>query len=62
MAFEGRAGLNWQYDLHQRLKLQARSAGINMSELIPQTLEKGVERDPVASAKKFFESFARWRA
>ena len=57
MAFEGRAGLNRQYDLHQRLKLQARNAGISMSELIRQTLEKGIDQDPAASARAFFDSF-----
>jgi len=36
VAFEGRAGLNWQYDLHRRLKLQARSASVSLSELIRQ--------------------------
>ena len=46
-----------QDDLHQRLKLQARSAGISMSELIRQTLEKGIDQDPVASARAFFDSF-----
>lgn len=46
-----------QDDLHQRLKLQARSAGISMSELIRQTLEKGIDRDPAASARAFFDSF-----
>jgi hypothetical protein len=46
-----------QDDLHQRLKLQARSAGISMSELIRQTLEKGINQDPVASARAFFDGF-----
>jgi len=46
-----------QDDLHQRLKLQARSAGISMSELIRQTLEKGIDQDPAASARAFFDSF-----
>jgi hypothetical protein len=46
-----------QDDLHQRLKLQARSAGISMSELIRQTLEKGIDQDPVARARAFFDSF-----
>ena len=46
-----------QDDLHQRLKLQARSAGISMSELIRQTLEQGIDQDPAASARAFFDSF-----
>jgi len=46
-----------QDDLHQRLKLQARSAGISMSELIRQTLEKGIDQDRAASARAFFDSF-----
>jgi hypothetical protein len=37
--------------------LQARSAGISMSELIRQTLEKGIDQDPSASARAFFDSF-----
>ena len=46
-----------QDDLHKRLKLQARSAGISMSELIRQTLEKGIDQDPAARARAFFDSF-----
>jgi hypothetical protein len=57
VAVEGRAGLNWQYDLRRRLKLQARSASISMSELIRQTLEKGIDQDPFASARAFFDRF-----
>jgi hypothetical protein len=37
--------------------LQARSAGISMSELIRQTLEKGIDQDPAASARAFFDRF-----
>ena len=46
-----------QDDLHQRLKLQALSAGSRMPEFIRQTLEKGIDQDPAASARAFFDRF-----
>jgi hypothetical protein len=42
-------------ELHGQLKRRARSSGVSMSELIRQTLEKGIEKDPAADARAFFE-------
>jgi negative regulator of replication initiation len=44
-----------QNDLHESLKMRARSIGVSMSELIRRTLEKGVQKDPIADARAFFE-------
>lgn len=51
--------------LHNSLRVRARSVGISMSELIRRTLEKDIQKDPVADARAFFdrlkplESFAQ---
>lgn len=42
-------------ELHGQLKRRARSIGVSMSELIRQTLEKGIEKDPAADARAYFE-------
>lgn len=42
-------------DLYEGLKTRARSVGISMSELIRRTLEKDIQKDPVAEAQAFFE-------
>ena len=50
--------------LHDSLKARARSVGISISELIRRTLEKDIQKDPVADARAYFarlkplESFA----
>jgi len=41
--------------LHQSLKIRARSIGITLSELIRRTLEKDIQKDPVADAQAYFE-------
>lgn len=43
-----------QDELHEQLKRRARSIGVSISELIRRTLEKGIEKDPVADARAFF--------
>lgn len=54
-----------QDELHDSLKVRARSVGISISELIRRTLEKDIQKDPVADARAYFErlkpleSFAR---
>lgn len=54
-----------QDELHDSLKVRARSVGISISELIRRTLEKDIRKDPVADARAYFErlkplkSFAR---
>jgi len=42
---------------NQRLEVRAPGAGIRMSELNRQTLEKGIDKDPVAGAQAFFDGF-----
>jgi len=44
-----------QDDLHQTLKARARSVGVSISELIRRTLEKDIQKDPVADARAYFE-------
>jgi negative regulator of replication initiation len=44
-----------QDDLYSSLKTRARSLGVSISELIRRTLEKDVQKDPVADASAFFE-------
>ena len=50
--------------LHDSLKARARGVGISVSELIRRTLEKDIQKDPVADARAYFkhlkplESFA----
>jgi len=49
-------------ELHERLKLRARLAGISMSELIRQTLEQGLDQNSSttarARARAVFDSLA----
>ena len=53
-----------QDELHDSLKARARSIGVSLSELIRRTLEKDIQKDPVADARAYFtrlkplESFA----
>jgi negative regulator of replication initiation len=53
-----------QDTLYDSLKVRSRSLGVSISELIRRTLEKDVQRDPVADARAYFarlkplESFA----
>lgn len=53
-----------QDTLHDSLKARARSVGVSISELIRRTLEKDIQKDPVADARAYFlrlkplESFA----
>lgn len=44
-----------QDELHDSLKARARSVGISISELIRRTLEKDIQKDPVADAQAYFE-------
>ncbi|MGA8513342.1 MAG: CopG family transcriptional regulator [Burkholderiaceae bacterium] len=44
-----------QDGLHDSLKARARSVGVSMSELIRRTLEKDIQKDPVADARAYFE-------
>lgn len=44
-----------QDELYQSLKLRARSVGVSISELIRRTLEKDIQKDPVADACAFFD-------
>ena len=41
--------------LYDSLRVRARSVGISMSELIRRTLEKDIQKDPVADARAFFD-------
>ncbi len=41
--------------LHESLKTRARSVGVSISELIRRTLEKDIQKDPVADARAYFE-------
>lgn len=53
-----------QDTLYDSLKVRSRSLGVSISELIRRTLEKDIQRDPVADARAYFarlkplESFA----
>ena len=53
-----------QDELYESLKVRSRSVGVSISELIRRTLEKDIQKDPVADAKAYFvrlkplESFA----
>jgi len=44
-----------QDELHDSLKARARRVGISISELIRRTLEKDIQKDPVADARAYFE-------
>ena len=44
-----------QDELHDSLKARARSVGVSISELIRRTLEKDIQKDPVADARAYFE-------
>lgn len=41
--------------LYESLKIRARSVGVSISELIRRTLEKDIQKDPVADARAYFE-------
>lgn len=41
--------------LYESLKVRSRSVGISISELIRRTLEKDIQKDPVADARAYFE-------
>ena len=41
--------------LYDSLKTRARSVGVSISELIRRTLEKDIQKDPVADAQAYFE-------
>ncbi len=41
--------------LYDSLKMRARSVGVSISELIRCTLEKDIQKDPVADARAYFE-------
>lgn len=44
-----------QNDLYEKLKARSRNVGVSVSELIRRSLEKDIQKDPVADAKAFFE-------
>jgi negative regulator of replication initiation len=44
-----------QDSLYESLKVRSRSVGVSISELIRRTLEKDIQKDPVADARAFFE-------
>jgi negative regulator of replication initiation len=44
-----------QDELHDSLKARARSIGVSISELIRRTLEKDIQKDPVADARAYFK-------
>ena len=46
-------------ELHERLKLRARLAGISVSEFIRQTLEKGLDQNSSTTARVMASSRAR---
>ena len=41
--------------MYDSLKARARNVGVSISELIRRTLEKDIQKDPVADANAFFE-------
>lgn len=41
--------------LYESLKMRSRSVGVSISELIRRTLEKDIQKDPVADARAYFE-------
>ena len=43
-----------QDHLYESLKVRARSVGVSISELIRRTLEKDIQKDPVADARAYF--------
>jgi negative regulator of replication initiation len=44
-----------QDDLYDSLKTRSRSVGVSVSELIRRTLEKDIQKDPVADARAYFD-------
>lgn len=44
-----------QDDLYDSLKIRAHSVGVSISELIRRTLEKDIQKDPVADARAYFD-------
>ncbi len=44
-----------QDSLHDDLKARARRIGISISELIRRTLERDIQKDPLADARGYFE-------
>ena len=44
-----------QDELYESLKARARTVGVSISELIRRTLEKDIQKDPLADAQAFFE-------
>lgn len=44
-----------QDTLYDSLKVRSRSVGVSISELIRRTLEKDIQKDPVADARAYFE-------
>lgn len=44
-----------QDELYDSLKARARTVGVSISELIRRTLEKDVQKDPVANTQAFFD-------
>lgn len=44
-----------QDELYESLKVRARTVGVSISELIRRTLEKDIQKDPVADARAFFD-------
>jgi hypothetical protein len=44
-----------QDGLYESLKIRSRSLGVSVSELIRRTLEKDIQKDPLADARAYFD-------
>ena len=44
-----------QDDLYEKLRVRSRSLGVSLSELIRRSLEKGIDKNPAADARAFFD-------
>ncbi len=44
-----------QDELYEKLRIRSRSLGISLSELIRRSLENGIDKNPAADARAFFD-------
>ena len=44
-----------QDDLYKGLKMRAHNVGVSLSEFIRRTLEKNIQKNPVADARAYFD-------
>lgn len=42
-------------ELYEKLRIRSRSLGVSLSELIRRSLEKGIDKNPAADARAFFD-------